>query len=295
MIDYFQRQIDRSMGRLPAIRPRLPSLSEPRDLKDSPGRLLSEEWQAAKRAPVDDGMQSSEPASGAPVQERPQEDGQGFLRAETPEGPVSDGDAASARIPSPRTIPVPETPPAAADAVRQSGRPVLIGRPNADAMPARNEFAMHRDTVDRSQSGVIERKGLRQKTTEPTFAPVAAVFPAGPPPVMRDNRALPDPIGREAPHRDRNGPLKRAAHSQMPEHPVIRSLQKPLTAPSTFEKTALHAPQSPPPEQTIRVTIGRIDVRAVMPLPAAVQQQPTPPQPKLTLEEYLKKQRGGRR
>ena len=308
MIDYFQRQIDRSTGRLSAIRPRLPSLYEPRDLKDSPGQLSPEEWQAAERIPVRNRRQSPEPGAAASVRERPHEDGQGLLRAETLEGLVSDGDAASVRTPSLKPIPVPKTPPAATDAFHQRGRPVLISSPDADAMPARNEFSMHRDTDDRSQ-GIAERKEFRQKTAESTgekpredhlppqrgFAPNPALFPADSPPVMRDNRALRDPSGREITQGERNGPSKRAVPAQTPVRPAIQSLQKPLTVPSTFENTAVPALPSPPPEQTIRVTIGRIDVRAVMPPPAAVQQKPAPPQPKVTLEEYLKKQWGGQR
>ena len=44
----------------------------------------------------------------------------------------------------------------------------------------------------------------------------------------------------------------------------------------------------------IRVTIGRIDVRAVPP-PAPPQQQPPPPAPGLSLDDYLKERNGGER
>lgn len=49
---------------------------------------------------------------------------------------------------------------------------------------------------------------------------------------------------------------------------------------------------SAPP--TIRVTIGRIDVRAIMHQPPSPKRA-TPAAPKLTLEDYLKQQTGGRR
>lgn len=291
MSDYFQRQVDRSMGRLPAIQPRLPSLCAPRDLQDGPGWVSPEEWRAAERLPPRHGMQSPEPAAAAPAQGRPHKDGRGVPRAETLEGPASDGDAVSVRRLSPRTLPVPEMPPTPADAFREPGRPVLINSPNTDAMPVRNEFTLDRDTAD--APGIAKRKGSRQKTTAPTeekpredhsplrgLAPAPEWFPADSPSAMQDNHAPPDPIGQEAPHGARSGPSNRASHAQVQQLPVMQPPPKPRPS---------------PPEQTIRITIGRIDVRAVMPPTTAVQQKPSPPQPKVTLEEYLKRERGGRR
>jgi len=56
---------------------------------------------------------------------------------------------------------------------------------------------------------------------------------------------------------------------------------------------------SPPVSQsapTIRVTIGRIDVRAVMPpAPPAPRSRPSRPGPTLSLEDYLQQRREGRR
>jgi hypothetical protein len=48
-----------------------------------------------------------------------------------------------------------------------------------------------------------------------------------------------------------------------------------------------------PPAPLIRVTIGRIDVRAVLP-PAQPPRRTTSTRPKLTLDEYLKQRNGGR-
>jgi hypothetical protein len=55
------------------------------------------------------------------------------------------------------------------------------------------------------------------------------------------------------------------------------------------------APQQATPEKTIKVTIGRIEVRAVM-AQAPLSVPPTGEKkagPKISLEDYLKKQRGG--
>ena len=49
---------------------------------------------------------------------------------------------------------------------------------------------------------------------------------------------------------------------------------------------------SPP---TVRVTIGRIDVRAMYPAPQTPRPTPAAPRPSLTLEQYLEQRRGGER
>jgi hypothetical protein len=56
-------------------------------------------------------------------------------------------------------------------------------------------------------------------------------------------------------------------------------------------------PQTPTPDAPIiRVTIGRIEVRAIMPpAPAPPRQPPSRPAPRLSLEEYLHQRREGRR
>lgn len=56
------------------------------------------------------------------------------------------------------------------------------------------------------------------------------------------------------------------------------------------------APKSPPSPPTIRVTIGRIDVRAIMaPSPPPPRTELPKPGPDLTLDEYLRQRNGGRR
>ena len=52
-----------------------------------------------------------------------------------------------------------------------------------------------------------------------------------------------------------------------------------------------------PPAPTIRVAIGRIEVRAIMPPPATPTRQtaPTTPRPELSLDDYLKQRNGGQR
>jgi hypothetical protein len=54
--------------------------------------------------------------------------------------------------------------------------------------------------------------------------------------------------------------------------------------------SATMVPASPP---TIQVTIGRIEVRAVMPSPPPARQRSAPSTPKLSLQDYLKSRSGG--
>jgi hypothetical protein len=65
--------------------------------------------------------------------------------------------------------------------------------------------------------------------------------------------------------------------------------QSRAAAPSSEPREQLAANQPP----AIHVTIGRVEVRAVM-APGPPPKAATPPGPKISLEEYLKQRNGGR-
>jgi len=71
--------------------------------------------------------------------------------------------------------------------------------------------------------------------------------------------------------------------------PIIRPQIVPLP-----ESVALSAPIANPEPQTIQITIGRIDVRAIAPSSSSPRQSPKPPTPNLSLQDYLKSSKGGR-
>jgi hypothetical protein len=72
-------------------------------------------------------------------------------------------------------------------------------------------------------------------------------------------------------------------------------VQRPsMVAPDVTRLENLAPTSNPPIAPTIRVTIGRIEVRAVMP-PAMPAKERTRPAPKLSLDEYLRSQNGGKR
>jgi len=73
---------------------------------------------------------------------------------------------------------------------------------------------------------------------------------------------------------------------------------RPLTTTEGGPQMPLNPPpREIPPEKTIKVTIGRIEVKAIMPQAPLSQPRAVPqePQPKISLEDYLKKHRGGSR
>jgi len=80
-------------------------------------------------------------------------------------------------------------------------------------------------------------------------------------------------------------------HAVQPKYTVRSPMRPPH---ETSAGKSLQHTNTAHPAPVIRVTIGRIDVRAVLP-PAQPPRQTTPARPKLTLDEYLKQRNGGRR
>jgi hypothetical protein len=67
--------------------------------------------------------------------------------------------------------------------------------------------------------------------------------------------------------------------------------------PRRAERGQAAAAATPPPPPTIEITIGRVEVRATVgpPVPVARPQPVAQTAPRLSLEEYLRNQNGGRR
>jgi hypothetical protein len=83
-----------------------------------------------------------------------------------------------------------------------------------------------------------------------------------------------------------------ARRSSTPAMPVVQPRvtvyrEPPVSTPS--EGTAM-----PEPAPTIKITIGRVDVRAMMPAAPAARPAPARPSPALSLDDYLKQRGGGR-
>jgi hypothetical protein len=103
--------------------------------------------------------------------------------------------------------------------------------------------------------------------------------------------------------------LLAAPQSQNVEHPesVSRQARRSFTPAMTVVQPHVTLHREPPasaatgpiatpgPTPTIRITIGRVDVRAIMPVTPAPRPNPTRPGPALSLEDYLKQREQGRR
>jgi hypothetical protein len=81
--------------------------------------------------------------------------------------------------------------------------------------------------------------------------------------------------------------------SMLPQRPEIGMFDSSLLPHRpTVDPVEIRQPSTSP--HTVRVSIGRIEVRAVMP-PPAPSTRPERPRPKPSLDDYLRSQRGGRR
>lgn len=131
----------------------------------------------------------------------------------------------------------------------------------SDIFQQASRFVQRR--TERQNSGLLVagEEGSPRPAGEGTAAAETGRMASSP---ARSDGMLP----RRAPHRDR--PLPRVAE----------------------EAGSTQAGEAAPP--AIRISIGRIDVRAIVPQPAPVKAAP-PPAPKVSLDDYLRKQPGGAR
>ncbi len=128
------------------------------------------------------------------------------------------------------------------------------------------------------------------------IAPAAPIRPAIAPPVaplaeLPSAAVAPAPeIEATAPIRPVIQPILRLSEPAQPAAPTAPEISP---VPPPQPATELPAADAPP-EPTIRVSIGRIDVRVADPPPA----KPSPAQrqaPQLSLDEYLRLRSGGKR
>jgi len=98
---------------------------------------------------------------------------------------------------------------------------------------------------------------------------------------------------RDITHRPREAPLEPAIS---PAEPSGIPKPRPLVLEAVIARPREAPHAEPKATRTIHVTIGRIEVRAVMPpAPPAPRPRPTQPVPLLSLEDYLKQRNEGRR
>jgi hypothetical protein len=175
--------------------------------------------------------------------------------------------------------------------------PQQLPRPlerSAEERPARTEMPRSSAPIAAMQQGTIGKDAIREERgpdAEWPSAPIATTFS----PPKESNATAPEihePSRRMSPD-DTVTPIQPAQRPATPVRPQVVSAYEGqhMQSDDRFERAASARPP------VIRVTIGRVEVRAVIsppiaPAPAAATSKESP---KLSLEEYLKRSSGGSR
>lgn len=329
MNDYFQHLIDVSTNRTPLIRPRFPSIFEFPDVPAAPlidgseSEIVNQSPEKTDRTPaVHPGLSPAMEFLDFP-------DGRNStanadFKAETishPPGKTGAGKEITAPDPS-EVLSEKET-----NHLRAGSRSKLSGADIRDKeilpeTPVRKKASENRTEDTEGIPGIYAHtqavRAFPGETVNPVLREAALKN-------VRSEPALPDlqpsavddaGINQKSdPQRLSANKTEKTARRVFATEPGMRSadLRETLIPPAAFGKqpkirplTAAEGspqmsltlpPQEVRPEKTIKVTIGRIEVRAVMPQAPSYRPQTAPKetQPKISLEDYLKKQRGGSR
>ncbi len=191
-----------------------------------------------------------------------------------PVAPVSSGAASPvSRLPAPATQPRPTS--ATGDRQPRSSDPIA-GMPPAPRPSAAAETPTTLPVAPRAPGGLspsqIERELASLRAELSSVTGRLAERQAGS--VPRGDSGLPAPLPRPAAATRAERPLPLAA-------PPMAAVQPPGPGPAA------------PPPQVIHVTIGRIEVRAAAAPTAPEPRRTSPAQPRVTLEDYLRRRNGG--
>lgn len=286
MNPYFQNLIARNMTASREIQPRLASRFEPEELRQN----------APDATGVDEAFLPTEkPVREAPDIRRdpPAHEGIPFQQTEVPVYPretktpvkttarpdsFRPGDekpqgASSERVPVPATI----TDASPAIRVASKKAPSVAKPPKAEnAEPLPLPFASNSQNKREASPAIMPQRDEQ--------------------PVKRTAKKQADaPLSKEPYLKTR--PAASAALTPAFKTPDIRPLSASQESPRWMTPEGPTAGQEAPAEKTIKITIGRIDVRAVFPPPATPTKEARPKRssPQITLHDYLQKQRGGSR
>jgi hypothetical protein len=300
MSDFLKHLAARSLGHLPVVRPRLPSLFEPSAPGSGPPSTLAASLAAAARSRMNEG--GSDDAAGADAAGRDHQSASA-ARDASPRREETDGAAHAVRMEA-----------------RAQGRPAVTVRvrtapgeasayphqPASASPPRRAETHL----PNGPQSGASlprDANPARDSLTEPPPAPSATGI------ALRGNDDLAtrhtleprsDATSEDDARRQEVAEQEaeaRAARAAMAES-VARSIREALArggessrrSGSDEARSVTSGGRAP----TVRVEIGRIEVRALMspaaaPRHDAAQPPPSSAAPSLSLEEYLKQRRLG--
>jgi hypothetical protein len=329
MNDYFQHLIDRSTNQTPAIRPQLPSLFESPDFHASPviadlaTEIIDHPREKTARIPVirpglPSLFQSPDFHASLAIADLAAEtihDSREKIEREI-NVPVLSEELAEKETNHLRTV----------GRIKQSGADIRGKETFPEKLIRGNVSANHKKDIKDTTSlplhtqatGTFANETIINMVSRKTVLKNALHTPASP---DHQPSAVADSGANQKPDTQRltGDKAKKAARqfSQMEPAPALRTSAtdskqthvspagvgkqpkiRPLIATQAGPQISSSVlPQQAPPEKTIKVTIGRIEVRAVMPQAPLFRPQTDPKetQPKISLEDYLKKQRGGSR
>jgi len=260
MSDFLGNLVARSLAPAAQISPRLPSFFEP---PQPPGiETGATPWLESEGSDGDrDGVGSVPAPAAAPATAVPRSEARPQTAAQEPGGRSPPGDATGAPPYRGRQIP--------------PGAPLSVETVVGDLAPEPSSLPGPVQPLVEPRAGEPAAPGpARYTPVEPAMPGWETLPPETPPPAAQ---ALPTREG-----------------ATIVARPRTRLAQPAGPVPAEGERPASR-PESPP---TIRVTIGRVEVRAVMPPapePAPTLGESAPPRhaPRLSLDDYLKQRSGG--
>jgi hypothetical protein len=287
MSDYLDSLVAKTLGNVPAVLPRPVSKFEPLQPATlfQPGTMSVESDEAPAAMPA-----SAEPATQGAVSEK---------RFSAKPAPVG---APAAGQPGPefQTPPPPVQPDAPVQVDNATESPLL--RIHHEVVEQTAHAAARRiEDIDGQRETPRVRQHIEEPESDTGEQPQLRALPQTPIPVHTQPgvtpqrvRSLPDRTGRPQQTTLRAGPPAPLPGSlvvpSVVERPAIRQARDPVRPEATRQVLPMSAApiairEAPP---TIRVTIGRVDVRAVMPEQPARLPQPEARKAAPSLEEYLR-------
>lgn len=291
MSDYFDNLIARSVGRAQVVQPRPASLFEPLQPIGLPGSLA-----VADHFAIEPEVDQSAPGfSPEPLkyEAAPSATDPGFLESQP-----SDRNESESSVPSKRLYPTIDL-----DASQSSS--LLIHPEPLMPAPATESQSTSAYQPEQRSPSPSSRQVVDTHSTATRRTPLRAVLRA---PTLTNNQSnsaedaaslvpaqaeASEIVAPQIEYVERESSHSLLVAPSMPPKPVSRHQREDRAtghaAPSLIEAGA-QVEQAP----AIRITIGRVDVRAVMPDRPATRPAPERRSPALSLEEYLKQRSGGK-
>jgi hypothetical protein len=293
MSDFLSRLVGRSLGPSQAMQPRVPSLYEPH--RKGTGPL----WAKHAFGAEDAGRESKNELT---FGDEPGSENRGPQSEFRPEEP-------SRRPKQAQSVTLVN--------LGHGTEESQLVRPSGSAVPAVRSVAQAREAASVSPEDV-SNKATQAPSQAETAIPSNAIRPSGLFRAAIRNGAASNSEGAERPSVELRGPQLSGqsliagtakADAAIPSDPPVPSrvpAAKPpmLVVPSSSRSQKLDDPEaanfpassyiSQTSEPSIRVSIGRVEVRAIFPTPPPRRAPPARPKPSLSLDDYLKQRNRGR-